>query len=115
MAYSCCGQLDSRWRERILDGGFRYSNGKFELRMEKSSSERKSLVMRCCSGHGNGNRNENEKYLVKMMREAEPYFKAHRGSTFVVILSGEVVYAPCYFTEILEVIIYIYIYICTYT
>lgn len=70
--------------------------------------------MRCCSGHGNGNENENknDEYLVKMMKEAEPYFKAYRGSTFVVILSGEVVHAP-YFTSILEVIIYIHTHIHT--
>ncbi|KAK2965537.1 hypothetical protein RJ640_030585 [Escallonia rubra] len=48
----------------------------------------------------NGSSEENERF-VKMMREAQPYFQAHRGSTFVVLISAEVVDTP-HLTSILE-------------
>ncbi|GAB2224392.1 hypothetical protein Drorol1_Dr00005150 [Drosera rotundifolia] len=35
----------------------------------------------------------NERF-VKLMRGAQPYFHAHKGSTFVVVISGEVVDSP---------------------
>eukprot|EP00258_Populus_trichocarpa_P045182 XP_024461201.1 probable amino-acid acetyltransferase NAGS2, chloroplastic isoform X2 [Populus trichocarpa] len=37
---------------------------------------------------------ESEKKFVEILREAQPYIYLHRGSTFVVILSGEVIDGP---------------------
>ncbi|KAK2998537.1 hypothetical protein RJ639_023199 [Escallonia herrerae] len=66
-------------------------------------------AVRCsCGGHSvgeetegvNGSPEENGGF-VKMVREPQPYFQAHRGSTFVVLISAEVVDTP-YLTSILE-------------
>ncbi|KAH8503846.1 hypothetical protein H0E87_014913 [Populus deltoides] len=40
------------------------------------------------------NISEHEKKFVEILREAQPYIYLHRGSTFVVILSGEVIDGP---------------------
>ncbi|KAG6766639.1 hypothetical protein POTOM_027807 [Populus tomentosa] len=40
------------------------------------------------------NISESEKKFVEILREAQPYIYLHRGSTFVVILSGEVIDGP---------------------
>ncbi|OIT30810.1 PREDICTED: probable amino-acid acetyltransferase NAGS1, chloroplastic isoform X1 [Nicotiana attenuata] len=39
--------------------------------------------------------------FVKMMREIQPYFLAHRGSTFVLVLSAEIIHSP-YLSSILQ-------------
>lgn len=103
----CCGnsdRLSSGWGERIAS--FRTKRVDF-LTDERKRGEGKKLLLRCCCGGGGGGRvflaEENEKF-VKMMREAQPYFLAHRGCTFVVLLSAEVIDSSL-MESILEVII----------
>ncbi|XP_058228277.1 probable amino-acid acetyltransferase NAGS2, chloroplastic isoform X1 [Rhododendron vialii] len=95
---TCCGnsdRLSSGLGERIAS--FRTKRVDF-LTDERKRGEGKKFLLRCCGcgggGGGGGGRffpaEENEKF-VKMMREAQPYFLAHGGSTFVVLLSAEVI------------------------
>ncbi|KAL2522662.1 putative amino-acid acetyltransferase NAGS1 [Forsythia ovata] len=44
---------------------------------------------------------EEDEMFVKKMREAQPFFMAHSGSTFVVVVSSEIVDSP-YLSSILE-------------
>lgn len=48
-----------------------------------------------------GDNDEGEEF-VRMMREAQPHFLAHRGRTFVVVLSAEIIDSP-YMSSILKV------------
>ncbi|KAL3526895.1 hypothetical protein ACH5RR_011551 [Cinchona calisaya] len=50
----------------------------------------------------NSRKEDDGENFVKMMREAQPYFQAHRGSTFVLVLSAQIVDSP-YLPSILEV------------
>ncbi|KAH9604357.1 hypothetical protein KSS87_007609 [Heliosperma pusillum] len=45
---------------------------------------------------------EEEIKFVKMMREARPYFLAHRGSTFVVVVSGDIADFPTSLDDLLQ-------------
>lgn len=62
----------------------------------------------CVDGHrereeereGRGNSKEE---LVKRLRGAHPYIHAYRGSTFLVIVSGEIVSSPTHLDPILQV------------
>lgn len=38
---------------------------------------------------------EEERRFVDDIREAQPYIHAHRGRTFIVVLSSEIVAGPC--------------------
>lgn len=46
--------------------------------------------------------NDDGEEFVRMMREAQPYFLAHRDRTFVVLLSAEIIDSP-YLSSILKV------------
>ncbi|KAL2528342.1 putative amino-acid acetyltransferase NAGS1 [Forsythia ovata] len=77
------------------------------FRSEIGKSKMMRLSLRCCSGiavgdgaKGYGTSTEYQKFAT-VMREAQPYFLAHRSSTFVVVLSSAIVDTP-YLTSILE-------------
>ncbi|KAK4416345.1 hypothetical protein Salat_2460000 [Sesamum alatum] len=56
-----------------------------------------SPAVRCCIGFNDddgGSCALGGGTLVEAMREAQPYMMAHRGSTFVVVLSSEIIDGP---------------------
>nr|XP_016449293.1 PREDICTED: probable amino-acid acetyltransferase NAGS1, chloroplastic isoform X2 [Nicotiana tabacum] len=91
------------------------------LRIEgKRTNEKQRTRLSCCSGitKSGGVITLNDNYyglpmaaaeveedegeeFVKMMREIQPYFLAHRGSTFVLVLSAEIIESP-YLSSILQ-------------
>ncbi|CAK7339746.1 unnamed protein product [Dovyalis caffra] len=65
------------------------------LKLKRNFGIRKGLGSRGCKCNIHGyNISEDEKIFVGILREAQPYILLHRGSTFVVILSEEVMDAP---------------------
>ncbi|XP_057784432.1 probable amino-acid acetyltransferase NAGS1, chloroplastic isoform X2 [Salvia miltiorrhiza] len=50
-------------------------------------------ALRCCID-GSGACASSGGTLVEAMREAQPYFMAHRGSTFVLLLSTQIIHSP---------------------
>ncbi|XP_019195166.1 PREDICTED: probable amino-acid acetyltransferase NAGS1, chloroplastic isoform X2 [Ipomoea nil] len=76
----------------------------------KTGAAGSPLKLRCCGG-GVGCSSpspspekrgvDGDDLFVRVMREAEPYFAAHRGSTFAVVLSAEIVDSP-HLSSILE-------------
>ncbi|XP_059624021.1 probable amino-acid acetyltransferase NAGS1, chloroplastic isoform X2 [Cornus florida] len=98
--YWVCPEHECVWKERKgkLDGKRKVDFGG----MEMGRGERKGLLPRLFSAGGKGcNWGDEKEGFVKMMREAQPYFHLHRGSTFVVILSAEIIDSP-YLDAILE-------------
>jgi amino-acid N-acetyltransferase len=67
---------------------------------------RRGRGIRCCFarnlGAGAGGVESGEEF-VRFFREAWPYIRGHRGSTFVVVISSEVVSGP-HFDGILQVL-----------
>lgn len=92
---------DSNKVPRVLS--FRYASKCRDL------GRRGVLSVRCSSfdgGAGNGFSGaypdrENEQF-VAWFRQAWPYIRGHRGSTFVVVISGEIMASP-YLDTILQV------------
>ncbi|KAK9285645.1 hypothetical protein L1049_025225 [Liquidambar formosana] len=78
------------------------SAGKVHLRSEMGRGDRKELLLKRCNWEGGVKRggksgtSEESEELVKWMRGVHPYYCAHRGSTFVVVISGEVVVSPSF-------------------
>jgi amino-acid N-acetyltransferase len=58
--------------------------------------------IRCCAARNPGAVESGEEF-VRFFREAWPYIRGHRGSTFVVVISSEVVSGP-HFDGILQVL-----------
>ncbi|CAL5366673.1 unnamed protein product [Camellia sinensis] len=100
----CCGNLDRLkcgWRERIgrFNGMIRKVD--FPTKQTRRGEWKRFWLRRCCGTRGgeklwnssSSSEEENER-LVKMMREAQPCFVAHKGCRFVVILSAEIVNSP---------------------
>jgi amino-acid N-acetyltransferase len=65
---------------------------------------RRGRGIRCCAARnpGSGGLELGEEF-VRFFREAWPYIRGHRGSTFVVVISSEVVSGP-HFDGILQVL-----------
>jgi len=64
--------------------------------------------VRCCaignsSSSGGGGAVDPGEEFVRFFREAWPYIRGHRGSTFVVVISSEVVSGP-HFDRVLQVL-----------
>ncbi|KAD7479343.1 hypothetical protein E3N88_02479 [Mikania micrantha] len=54
-----------------------------------------SCVAMKCEGSGGGGKTSTwSKVFVDVMRESQPYFRAHRGGIFVVVVSAEVIQGP---------------------
>lgn len=74
--------------------------------------ERKGLAMKGCKCNGGGyyDISEDEDGFVEVLREVHPYVNLHRGSTFVVLLSGEIIDSPC-LDSILKVSLSLFLYL----
>ncbi|XP_020097803.1 probable amino-acid acetyltransferase NAGS1, chloroplastic isoform X3 [Ananas comosus] len=72
------------------------------LRHDGVALGRKGLSLHCSSDGGsvNGGGVEKERF-VEWFREAWPYIRGHRGSTFVVVVSGEIASSP-YLDSVLQ-------------
>ncbi|KAG6767777.1 hypothetical protein POTOM_026663 [Populus tomentosa] len=80
--------LSSHYQGNMLSHGLKLKRNVFGVA--------KGCRCKCISGDEalRYNISESEKKFVEILREAQPYIYLHRGSTFVVILSGEVIDGP---------------------
>ncbi|KAL2504738.1 putative amino-acid acetyltransferase NAGS1 [Abeliophyllum distichum] len=95
------------WRRKIRTSDL---TRRIDFRSEIGKSKMIRLSLRCCSSSDMNNAGaganscgksmEDQKFAT-VMREAQPYFLAHRSCTFVVVLSSAIVDTP-YLTSILE-------------
>ncbi|XP_006350620.1 probable amino-acid acetyltransferase NAGS1, chloroplastic isoform X1 [Solanum tuberosum] len=107
-----------------FDFGTRGEGGSGFLRIRRDD-EKQGICLNCCSGVENGRTitmsdtdyfyssiasvtdsttqtdNDEGEEFVRMMREAQPYFLAHRDRTFVVLLSAEIIDSP-YLSSIIK-------------
>lgn len=99
-------QLPAQPQERALWGGPHKSAGVGRIGFSRDQKHHLIGSLRCCieggAGVDAGACASTGGTLVEAMREAQPYCVAHRGSTFVVVLSTQIIDSP-HLSSILEV------------
>lgn len=81
----------------LLSGYSHHKNFKYSFKLGKNCERKRLKLMKGYkleSGNGYYGVLEDDKTLVEVLREAQPYIDLHRGRTFVLVLSAQVVDGP---------------------